>query len=77
MTVYQLRGARTAAAQKLMAEYFMGQEDGMYPDTPGWAPRQRRTRGASAARTQSNTGGDTGSTSPVPAARRSSCRQRS
>lgn len=38
MTVYQLRGARTAAAQKLMAEYFMGQEDGMYPDTPGWGP---------------------------------------
>jgi hypothetical protein len=36
MTLYQLRSARTAAAQKLMAEYFMGQEDGMYPDTPGW-----------------------------------------
>lgn len=38
MFVYQLRSANTAAAQKLMSEYFMGQEDGMYPDGPGWGP---------------------------------------
>ena len=38
MFVYQLRSANTAAAQKLMSEYFMGQEDGMYPDAPGWGP---------------------------------------
>jgi hypothetical protein len=36
MAVYQLRSVRTAAAQRIMAEYFMGQEDGMYPDTLGW-----------------------------------------
>jgi len=38
MVVYQLRSAKTAAAQRLMSEYFMGQEDGMYPDGPGWGP---------------------------------------
>jgi hypothetical protein len=38
LLVYQLRSAKTPAAQKLVAEYFMGQEDGMYPDGPGWGP---------------------------------------
>ena len=32
LLVYQLRSTKAPAAQKLVAEYFMGQEDGMYPD---------------------------------------------
>jgi hypothetical protein len=38
LLTYQLRSAKTPAAQKLVTEYFMGQEDGMYPDGPGWGP---------------------------------------
>jgi hypothetical protein len=38
LLVYQLRSTKAPAAQKLVAEYFMGQEDGMYPDGPGWGP---------------------------------------
>jgi hypothetical protein len=38
MLMYQLRNSKTPATQKLVAEYFMGQEDGMYPDGPGWGP---------------------------------------